>query len=145
MGDLNMNLNRTSNDFNNLFFDFMLNKTITNKEINPTRIATIEKNNIQVHTETLIDVIIHNDDLVSDCQVIDGPKSISDHCFVVTNIKIIKVAHEVKSIIGRNLNKNNLLKIFDQYDYINYSDLYLAANPELKWKIFKDKILHLLN
>ena len=87
-------------------------------------------------------MIIHNDDLVSDCQVIDCPKSISDHCFVVTNIKIIKVAHEVKSIIGRNLNKNNLLKIFDQYDYINFSDLYSAANPELKWKIFKDKILH---
>jgi hypothetical protein len=35
--------------------------------------------------------------------------------------------------------------MFDQYDYINFSDFYLAANPELKWKIFKDKILHLLD
>jgi hypothetical protein len=64
---------------------------------------------------------------------------------MTTNIKIIKVSHEVKSIIGRNLNKKNLLKMFDQYDYINFSDFYLAANPELKWKIFKDKILNLLD
>lgn len=110
MDDLNMNLNRTSNDFNNLFFDFILNNTLTNYVINPTRIVTKEKNNIQIHTETLIDVIIHNDDLVSDCLVIDCPKSISDHCFVVTNIKIIKVSHEVKSIIGRNLNKKKFVK-----------------------------------
>jgi hypothetical protein len=38
----------------------MLNNTLTNYVINPTRIATIEKNNIQVHTETLVDVIIHD-------------------------------------------------------------------------------------
>ncbi len=141
IGDLNMNLLKT-NETNNLS-NFMENNLLTNYVTNPTRIATIEKNYQLTQTETLIDVIIHNDQLITNCHVVECP--FSDHCFVLINIKIAKQQYQLKTIMGRHLTNKNLNKIYEHYDKIDFSALYSASNPDTKWLIFKEKILDLLN
>ena len=42
----------------------------------PRCIANKERNLRQTHSETLIDVIIHNEDLINNCDVIDSPSSV---------------------------------------------------------------------
>jgi hypothetical protein len=145
LGDLNMNIFKKDN-FSNInieLSDFINNNILRNYVNKPTRIATIEKNGIKEQTETLIDVIVHNEDLISDCDVIDCPYS--DHCFVVANIKIIKASFEVKSVIGRKLTQKNLQKLYEDFDSIDFSDLHSSKTTETKWTIFKDKLLKLIN
>jgi hypothetical protein len=127
---------------NNELTEFIINNNLANYVNKPTRISNIEKNLAQVHTETLIDVIIHNQDLISKCEVFDCP--FSDHCFVTTNIKIIKAVFEVKSIIGRKLTQKKLLKVNEQFDLINFSELSSATTTDKKWMIFKDKTIQLI-
>ena len=141
MGDLNMDLLKKQES--NQLVNFMTNNLLNNYVKEPTRIATIQKNS-QIHTsETLIDLIIHNKDLINKCQVIEC--SFSDHCFVLFNMKINKLKYQKKTIIGRNLSIKNLEKINQEYDRIDFSDLYSSNTPDSKWNIFQNKIQILLN
>jgi hypothetical protein len=93
IGDLNMNLL----DKNNNQLDILIkNNNLSNYVEEPTRIATIfhEKEKKFTTSETLIDVIIHNNDLINICKVIDCP--FSDHRFVLVNLKIEKLKYEKK-------------------------------------------------
>ena len=93
MGDLNINL---FNKDNNKLLNFINNNNMTNYVDKPTRVATIyhENNNTHTTSETLIDVILHNNDLINNCNVIDCP--FSDHKFIMVNLKIHKLKFEKK-------------------------------------------------
>jgi hypothetical protein len=151
MGDLNIDLyditiNKNFNGSNeNQLQNFIKNNNMINYVDQPTRIATIyhEKTNTFTTSKTLIDVILHNNDLINSCNVIDCP--FSDHRFVMVNLKIEKLKYEKKSIIARSLTSKNLLKISQEYDLIDFNRLFNSQSVNDKWIILEEELLILLN
>ena len=94
-------------------------------------------------SSTLIDVVIHNNDLINNCNVIDCP--FSDHRFVMVNLKIEKVKYQKKSIIGRMLTSENLLKISREFDFIDFNNYFLSHSVNEKWSFLESDLLALLN
>jgi hypothetical protein len=142
IGDLNMNLL----DKNNNQLDILIkNNNLSNYVEEPTRIATIfhEKEKKFTTSETLIDVIIHNNDLINICKVIDCP--FSDHRFVLVNLKIEKLKYEKKSIIARNLSAKNLVKISREFDHIDFNKLFNCSTVNEKWELLEEELLTILN
>jgi hypothetical protein len=142
MGDLNINL---FNKDNNKLLNFINNNNMTNYVDKPTRVATIyhENNNTHTTSETLIDVILHNNYLINNCNVIDCP--FSDHKFIMVNLKIHKLKFEKKSIIARNLTTENLNKISYEYNQINFDIFHSCSSVNDKWDILEEDLLNILN
>jgi hypothetical protein len=133
-------------DKNNNQLDILIkNNNLSNYVEEPTRIATIfhEKEKKFTTSETLIDVIIHNNDLINICKVIDCP--FSDHRFVLVNLKIEKLKYEKKSIIARNLAAKNLVKISREFDHIDFNKLFNCSTVNEKWELLEEELLTILN
>ena len=96
VGDLNMDLLVKNN---NQLEKFIKNNNLCNYVNEPTRNATVyHEKEFKISTSsTLIDVVIHNNDLINNCNVIDCP--FSDHRFVMVNLKIEKVKYQKKILI----------------------------------------------
>ena len=74
-----------------------------------TRVARkfYKKKNKYITSKTIIDVVLHNRDLVQSTKVVNCPYS--DHKFVVTKIKLPKNTNNAQSsIMGRMLNEKNV-------------------------------------
>jgi hypothetical protein len=74
-----------------------------------TRVAKkfYKKKNKYITSKTIIDVVLHNRDLVQSTKVVNCPYS--DHKFVVTKIKLPKNTNNAQSsIMGRMLNEKNV-------------------------------------
>ncbi len=142
IGDLNMDLLVKNN---NQLEKFIKNNNLCNYVNEPTRNATVyhEKENITTTSSTLLDVVIHNNDLINNCNVIDCP--FSDHRFVMVNLKVEKLKYQKKSIIGRMLTSENLLKISREFDFVDFSNYFLSQNVNEKWSILENDLLVLLN
>jgi hypothetical protein len=141
-GDLNMNLMYKDN---NKLASFLTNNNLINYIDKPTRIATVyhENTNTRTTSETLIDVCIHNNDLINDFDVMGCP--FSDHCFVLIKLKISTEKQQKKSIIGRNLTRGVLSLISDAFDpevFSKYNDM-LTTND--KWNYIKNGLLSLID
>ena len=108
IGDLNMDL---LSDAQKSFKSFIDNNDLINFITSPTRIATRHVNNNQIikRSETLIDVLLHNGDLIDETSVIKC--SFSDHCFITAKLSLIKPIDYAKTIICRNLSIRNLSEI----------------------------------
>ena len=93
------------------FLNFINGNHLFNSVLEPTRIADrfFQGKNILVHSETLIDVVLHNSDLIKETKVIDC--TFSDHNYVVTKLNLIRLAEKPKRIIGRNISSKNLNRI----------------------------------
>ena len=79
IGDLNMDLLSSAN----LLKDFIADNNFKNFITEPTRVSSrfMKSLNSETSSSTLIDVLIHNNNLMTDTKVIDCPYS--DHKFIV--------------------------------------------------------------
>ncbi|CAF1025376.1 unnamed protein product [Brachionus calyciflorus] len=73
-------------------------------------------------TETLIDLFLHNGDLVDDTKVVECP--FSDHCFILCNLTI---------------------KISSLLDEDNFREMKNFKSIEDKWNYFKDTLLKIID
>ncbi|CAF0861672.1 unnamed protein product, partial [Brachionus calyciflorus] len=142
IGDLNMDC---LNNANLKIKDFIQNNDLINFVTKPTRISTkfYKKSNTTKKTTTLIDLLLHNGDLVENADVIDCP--FSDHNFVVSKLSINKPTNVMRTIECRNLSTENMEKINNLIDVIDLKQLKNNSNIESKWTFFKNEILKIIN
>ena len=90
----------------------------------PTRVSHkyYKKSNQLKCSPTLLDLILHNGDLVDETDVIDCP--FSDHDFVVGKFNIPKPTSILRTIACRNLSIENINKINSMIDELDYKQLY---------------------
>ena len=105
VGDFNMDLNF---DRSKILKEFMCEYRLKNFIKVPTRLCSrviIKGSNIK-NSSTLIDVLIHNDDLITNALVVDCP--FSDHKLIAGSIRIEKEKLVDSIIWAQNLSKKNL-------------------------------------
>ena len=134
IGDLNMDLHSSKgNDLK----EFLLNNDYKNFVNDVTRIGRREKDDKV--SKTLIDVVIHNSNMISSTKAIGCP--FSDHHFVLTTLKT-KSAKLTKNNenVGRSLSEKNLLVIADNIGKISLNDLDFNHDVDIIWNNLKNKI-----
>jgi len=112
----------------------------------PSRVKTrfLKSINEESCSSTLIDVLIHNKDLIIDTRVIGCP-FINYHKFIVGSIKLDKQKPDSEVFWSRNLSDANikLLEVeLSQIDYLKIDKLYTAND---KWEYLKTSILQKLD
>ena len=132
-------------DNNDLLSEFLLNNNLSQHVKEPTRIIGkfYEKSNKTEFSKSILDVVIHNRDLISATSVIGCP--FSDHRFVSTTINIKTQKQTKKHIIGRNLSKKNIDLITNRLFEANFETTNQYSSIDDKWTKFKDTILNVLN
>jgi hypothetical protein len=140
LGDLNMDVNSNSN-----IIEFIKNNDVVNFIQKPTRVCSkfYKKINATRHSSTLIDLFLHNGDLVDQTDVINCP--FSDHKFVVANLLLKKPKNEHKTIECRNLSTTNIANICSAIEVIDYKPLKNLATIEQKWNYLKEVILKIID
>ncbi|CAF1112143.1 unnamed protein product, partial [Brachionus calyciflorus] len=118
IGDLNMNFNNNQN-----IKDFIDHNDMINFISKPTRICSkfYSKSNTVKQSSTIIDLILHNGNYITETDVMECP--FSDHCFVLAKLLINKPKNELKKIDCRNLSTENILKIFSSIDQIDFKPI----------------------
>ncbi|RNA01855.1 RNA-directed DNA polymerase from transposon BS [Brachionus plicatilis] len=124
---------------------FMNNNELINVIESPTRTCWKYNNGINEtnKSETLIDVVLHNGNLVEQAKVVNCP--FSDHDFIVVNIKMVKPQEAHKTIKCRNLNNKNLEIVNDLLDKINFNRLANSDDINKKWGLIKSEIVKVLD
>ena len=146
IGDLNMNMLEGCNLNHNLL-NYLVNNNLSQQINQPTRICTkyYEKTNQLKCSESILDVVINNNDFISETHVLDCP--FSDHKFVQINLKIeTKKKLENQFIIGRNYSIKNIDEITRR---INELDLNLvtvnSSNADERWNKMREEVLNIIN
>ncbi|CAF1091926.1 unnamed protein product, partial [Brachionus calyciflorus] len=141
-GDLNMNC---LNENNLNIKQFIQNNELVNFVISPTRMCSklFKKSNEIKNSKTLIDIFLHNGNLVDEAIPIECP--FSDHCFVVAKLTIEKQLSNLKTVMCRNLSSINVEKVASQIDLINWKELNSFNTLEEKWCFFRDEVLAVLD
>ncbi|RNA02458.1 RNA-directed DNA polymerase from mobile element jockey-like [Brachionus plicatilis] len=142
IGDLNMDYNLTTNSNIRKFID---NNELINFVTKPTRISTkyYKKPNVTRRTSIMIDLILHNGDLVEETEVIDCP--FSDHHFVVAKLAVKKPSNVLKTIDCRNLSAVNMFRINSMIDEIDFKQLRNLNDIDSKWMFLKNEITNILD
>ena len=137
IGDLNMDLN---SDAGKLLHDFMNDFHLKNFIKEPTRVKSRLFENSTVKTSsTLLDVILHNDNLVSETAVIGCP--FSDHKFIVGSIQIDKMKSCQSFIWTRNLSEKNLVTLGNRLALLDFSKMDKYVTSDEKWLFLKEILL----
>ncbi|CAF1132148.1 unnamed protein product [Brachionus calyciflorus] len=142
VGDLNMNiLNNENSNLNS----FLANNELMNFIDSPTRTSSkyCSYSKKVINCQTLIDVVIHNGNLIVDSNVIECP--FSDHDFVVVQLKILKPVEIYKTINCRNLNSKNLTIINELIEKGNFKLISEIDDINQKWTFVKNEITNILN
>ncbi|RNA03789.1 RNA-directed DNA polymerase from mobile element jockey-like [Brachionus plicatilis] len=141
-GDLNMNYDPkiTSN-----ITYFCTSNDLINFIHKPTRVCSkyYKKTNKTKTTSTLIDLLLHNGNLIEETDVIPCP--FSDHNFVVASLLIKKPNETYKTIKCRNLCQSNQLEICSQIKKANFKSLQSLKTIEEKWHFVKGEILNVID
>ena len=145
IGDLNMNLDDNNNTD---FAEFLTNNHLTNFVTEPTRVATISHSNSLTTTSssTLIDVILHNANLITKTATIDCP--FSDHKFVLANLQLDSITRTGNSstcISTRCLSNAKLLSIQNATQLLNHTELSSLADVNSRWSSLKASLVNILN
>ena len=103
---------------------FLVDNQLKNYINGSTRIKQVfyEKSQSFKTTKTLIDVIIHNQDLVLEAKTINCP--FSDHKFIMAAFDIKSQKFERNSKIGRNLCEENVQQIVEGIKYLDFYFVY---------------------
>jgi hypothetical protein len=111
----------------------------------PTRVRTrfLKSSNDESSSSTLIDVIIHNKDLIKKTKVVSCPYS--DHKFVLASINVDKHKPEPEIIWSRNLSENNIKLIEDELIKQDYSKIDKLYSSNEKWEYLKKLIITALD
>ena len=139
IGDLNMDLNSVNGK---QLQEFMNDLSLSNLVKEPTRVQSrlIRKESSSGFREssTLIDVILHNNMLISNTLVTGCPDS--DHKFVAISIQIAKPVSTPTYYWSRNLSEQNLLILSNKLSALNYSSLDKLNSCNDKWLFLKNII-----
>ncbi|CAF0837588.1 unnamed protein product [Brachionus calyciflorus] len=141
VGDLNSDYNNKKHLIN----QFIDHNDLVNFVSKPTRIATkyYRNSNTTKKSSTLIDILLHNGDLVDATDVIDCP--FSDHHFLIAKLNFKKAPDELKKIECRNLSAENMLKINKQIDEIDYKLIREYKDVDSKWMFVKNEVTKILD
>ncbi len=121
IGDLNMDLLSSKGQ---LLSDFMKDHLLKNFIKEPTRITKT--------SSTLIDVLLHNQNLVINTKVVGCPYS--DHSFTVGEIQLISPKPKLQSFWSRSYSEKNMLLIEEQILNIDFSSLDKLNYSNGKWE-----------
>lgn len=91
----------------------------------------------------MIDVILHNADLIEATDVVHCP--FSDHHFVIAKLDIRKSSNLLKQIECRNLSAENMLKINNLIDQIDFRQLRNFNDINEKWMFIKIEIIKVID
>ena len=140
IGDLNMDLNSFHG---NLLQDFMADFVLTNFVKESTRVASrlSRKNSSSKFSEssTLLDVILHNDILITETLVVGCP--FSDHKFVAASVSLDKPEPYDPVIWSRSLSDENLTSIGNKLSSLDFTKMDKFNNCNDKWLFLKNSLL----
>ena len=142
IGDLNIDLKSSKGQ---KLLQFMKSNDLSNFVDDYTRVASKYNNNINEFTisRSLIDVIIHNKNIISKTKVVPCP--FSDHCFVIAELTLQRAKNVSQSIEVRNLNIKNLNRITNEISMLDFGNLYNYSSVNQIWSKFQDSILKITN
>ena len=111
IGDMNMNLLNNTSNMNMNLINFLIDNNLSQRVTEATRICTkyYEKTNQLICSETLIDVVIENNNTVKEVANIMCP--FSDHMFVMITLDTKSKNEEKKYFTGRNLSSRKVDEI----------------------------------
>jgi len=135
IGDFNMDYN---NKINSNIRKFLNHNDLINFVNKPTRISTkyYKKSNTTKRSSTMIDLILHNGNLINCTDVIECP--FSDHHFIVAKLDLKKSAVCVKQIECRNLSADNIRRINSMIDEIDFKQMRNYDDINAKWLFIKN-------
>ena len=141
-GDLNIDLSdNKANDLTEFMRLFSLNNFI--KEKTRTSQIYLKKQQIFKTTSSLIDVLLHNQNMITDTSVFGCP--FSDHCFIAAKLNLKQIKENKTSFNGRLLSEHNLESIINQLEKTDFSlDCSTLGVNEL-WLQIKSLILDATN
>ncbi|CAF0840875.1 unnamed protein product [Brachionus calyciflorus] len=125
--------------------EFIDNNDLINFVQKPTRVCSkyYKRLNVTKYSSTLIDLFLHNGNLVEETDVINCP--FSDHKFVVSSLTILKPKNVLKTIKCRNLSSTNLASICTSIDAIDFKLIRNYQSVEEKWNFLKSEILKIID
>jgi hypothetical protein len=142
IGDLSMDLLSAKGQ---PLLDFMEEQKIKNFVNEPTRVSSkfFKSSGVNQHSNTLIDVILHNKDLISCTEVVGCPYS--DHNFVLAAIKIVSNKPKSQTIWSRSYSEKNLKQIEEILSKSDFSAIDNLDSVNDKWNYFKNLLLRILD
>lgn len=139
IGDLNMDLNSINgNQLQQFMNDFSLSNLVKEPTRVQSRLIRKESSSGFRESSTLLDVILHNNILISNTLVTGCPDS--DHKFVAVSIKTDKPVSTQSYVWSRNLSEQNLLLISNKLSGLNYSEMDKLNSCNDKWLFLKNII-----
>jgi hypothetical protein len=95
-------------------------------------------------TNSILDLILHNDNLIKSIEIHEC--AFSDHDFVFANIDLLNTNNKsfTRYIESRKLNDDMLFQICDKINSVDFDLLYTNNSLE-KWFLFKNKILNIID
>ncbi|CAF1085321.1 unnamed protein product, partial [Brachionus calyciflorus] len=125
--------------------ELVKNNDLVNFVQKPTRICSnfYKKMNTSKRSSTLIDLFLHNGDLVDETDVVNC--LFSDHKFVVANLLLTKPQSYCKSIKCRKLSPSNLLNVLMSIETKDFKTIKNYVTVDDKWNFLKIEILKLLD
>ena len=145
IGDINMNMLDGPNQNQNII-DYLINNELTQNIKEPTRICTkyYEKTKEIKCSESILDLVISNNDFISDTHVLACP--FSDHKFVQVNLKVNAIKPKKQFIIGRNYSIKNIEEITKKITELDLNEISInSSNADEKWDFMRIKVLDIIN
>jgi hypothetical protein len=137
VGDLNLDLFSKRGD---PLKQFMSLNALKNAGDKPTRVAI---RNGAIASSTLIDVVLHNTNLVTNANTIDFP--FSDHKMVLVQLNQAATEIVQNFKLSRKLNKKNTEMIANEIFSIDFSILNSILDLNDRWFFFKKIILNVID
>ena len=132
---------------NTIFTDFLTSHQFVNYITEPTRVVTKFYSNINTSltSSSLIDVILHNSDLIHNTTTVDCP--FSDHKLIAANIHFntTQQVPNTTSIQSRCITTAKLEQITRSTDTINYNSLNSIHDVDKRWIVLKQSMTDILN
>ncbi|CAF0822322.1 unnamed protein product [Brachionus calyciflorus] len=112
-------------------------------EITSISLLIIMTCNSTKSSSTMIDLLLHNGDLILSTDFIDCP--FSDHHFIIAKLDIKKPPNSLKQIECRNLSADNILKINSLIERIDFKPIRNFDNINEKWFYVKNEITKIMD
>jgi hypothetical protein len=133
------------NGKNNIILKFIKDNNLKNEITQPTHSILRYNNETKQSTfsESCIDLLIHNSNLIQSTKIIDCP--FSAHKFILANLQIIAEKKQDKYMNMRNLSIANVEKINFIIDNYDFSDIRTISGSNNKWIWIKNILLTIID
>ena len=142
IGDLNMDLLTTKGD---VLRQFMVDVNMKNYVTSPTRECkyNMKESGTIKETSTLLDVIIHNNNVVKSTNVLPCP--FSDHKFIMANLSLNRKKNANQEIFSRGLTETKVLEIVEAVNNQSFEYLNETPNCTTQWDNLKSHLVELMD